>query len=493
MRIACIHIPQFALQSATRVDPALRGEAVAVVSGVTSSEAGRQAAGVLHAPIVLACSRAAWAQGVRLGMTVPAVRSLSSDIQIVTGDAAVDRETVRAIADTLLGVAAVVDTGGRVGAGGAHLAMYAEVPAKTRGATFGDRVLELLEEVGVTARVGIADDRFTAWVAAAHSGHEERGVITVPRGGSAAFLAPRSLSLLAISPEVQHMLEALGVRTLGEFAALPAPSVARPLEADYQALARGESDALLRPYTPEAPIREEVTVSGGNVLELQDLLPASEHAAGLSVAAAIALVARRIHLRLEGRGRAAARLDIMALGRDGTMRELPVTLAQGAWDADELGHVIANALEPVSAEHTTAHDDWRVRVVVAGEVVRGSEMTETAEIFAEGSQPYAHELYVASATPAADRVPTRRHNSTASQVGVTRHARHRHAADHPSTEPLGPLAVVLSSSGSLFALSPPGGTAERRDAHRRTRRGKQRRTRPTALAQPRLFDRTSSK
>ncbi|MBL0218697.1 MAG: hypothetical protein IPQ07_33080 [Myxococcales bacterium] len=46
------------------------------------------------------------------------------------------------------------------------------------------------------------------------------------------------LSLLAITPEVQHMLEALGVRTLGGFAALPAFS-RPPARADYRALARG--------------------------------------------------------------------------------------------------------------------------------------------------------------------------------------------------------------------------------------------------------------
>jgi hypothetical protein len=58
-----------------------------------------------------------------------------------------------------------------------------------------------------------------------------------------------------------------------------------------------------------------------------------------------------------------------------------------------------------------------------------------------------------------------------------------------------PLAVVLASSGSLFALSPPGvpEARDRRDAHRRTRRGKQRRARPTPQVQPRLFDRSSTK
>jgi nucleotidyltransferase/DNA polymerase involved in DNA repair len=501
MRIACIHIPQFALQSATRTDPALRGAAVAVVSGV---EPGREAAGVLHAPIVLACSRAAWGRGVRIGMTATAARGLAPDIEIVTANPANERETVRAIADALLGVSPTVDAGGRVGAGGAHLAMYAEVPAKTRGAAFGERLLELVDELGLTARIGIADDRFTAWVAAAHGGAEERGVIAVPRGGSAAFLAPRPLSLLAISPEVQHMLEALGVRTLGEFAALPAPSVARPLEADYQALARGESDARLRPYTPEAPIREEVAVSADNVLDLQDLLPANEQSRGLSFAAAVALVSRRIGLRLAGRGRAAVRLEITAISRDGS-REVPVTLDRALADAEELGHVITPALESVAAEHASLHDDWRLRVAVVGEVVLGSELESTyaadaaaSPIFAEGSTRHAALAPPAEPAPGAAAVARPEHGGAADHDArdmgsdARLRDRDRRTLDHPPAQPIDPLAVVLSSSGSLFALSPPTTLrAERRDAHRGMRRGKQRRSRPTPSAQPRLFDRVS--
>src|SRR3569832_1434390 len=281
MRIACLHIPQYALQCATRVDPSLRGPAagagaaIAMVDAQGPSPRIAAGSGPLHAPVVVACSRAAWALGVRLGMTATAARSISSEISVVAVDAAAEREAVRAIADALLALTPVVDLGGRVGAGGAHLAMYAEVPQKMRGHTFGERALERLAELGLTGRIGIADDRFTAWVAAAygadapaHSAEaraQDHGIVTmVPRGGSAAFLAPRPLSLLAISPEVQHMLEALGVRTLGEFAALPAPSVARPLEADYRALdspgsrgggraRRRRGDGAGRPAGPHLP------------------------------------------------------------------------------------------------------------------------------------------------------------------------------------------------------------------------------------------------
>src|SRR5687767_5854776 len=275
MRIACVHIPQFALQAVTRVDPALRGAAIIVVGPLT------------RGPVVLAYSRAAHALGARIGMSATAARALSPDLELVTADAHLERDTTRAIADVLLSLSPIVDVGGRVGPGGAHRAIYCEVPAKTRGTSFGDRLIERPAALGLTARVGIADDRFTAWVAASSPTDTTdpdsiNTVVSVPRGGSAAFLAPRPLSLLAITPEVQHMLEALGVHTVGEFAALPSPTVSSRFEADYQALARGESGNALRPYSPDSPIREDAII----------------HAAGsdpsLSVPAAVALLAERI-------------------------------------------------------------------------------------------------------------------------------------------------------------------------------------------------------
>src|SRR5262245_13011687 len=108
MRIACLHIPQFSLQCVTRVrrsTPALIDAAIAVACG----------------PTVLACSRAAWALWARVGMTAAAARTLSPDLEIVSADAQLERDTVRAIADAMLAHTAVVDLGGRTG-NGAHLA-----------------------------------------------------------------------------------------------------------------------------------------------------------------------------------------------------------------------------------------------------------------------------------------------------------------------------------------------------------------------------------
>jgi hypothetical protein len=515
MRIACVHVPQFALQTLTRIDPSLRGVPVAVVgSGIDPSTYGAGAVAALTSPVVQACSRAAWALGVRVGMTATAANATApGQLRVVSGDQALERETVRAIADALLSVSPLVDVGGRLGPGGAHLAMYCEVPSKTRGTSFGDKLVELLATLGLTARIGIADDRFTAWVAAAHgaivarradkpdgcrarSGAEgaaqvidkgaglldETGVVSVPRGGSAAFLAPRPLSLLAITPEVQHMLEALGVRTLGEFAALPAPSVARrPVEADYQALARGDSGQSLRPYAPEAPIREDVVLS------------ATE--GGLSTSAAIAHLAERISARLAGRGRGAARLEVMLSGASGeqvvpilpgvTLREerlsrglvpvsdlaAPVSESRGASASsgtfgsarrivesiDELADAIGLAIDPEAA------NPWRLRVTVTGEAI---------------------------ASDASDEVAAQRTRANDAAVDAF-------TADATATLDL--LDVVLSSTGGAsdsgtWRLTPPGHPQslrdERRDAHRRTQRGKaaeRRRTRDREFVQARLF------
>jgi protein ImuB len=116
---------------------------------------------------------------------------------------------------------------------------------------------------GLSCRVGIADGPFAAELAAA------RGVV-VPPGASAAFLAPLPVSSLAFcgvsttstvvkapqnaaAAELADLLQRLGIRTLGDLAALPAPAVLGRfgLEgATAHRLARGLDDRPLRARTP---------------------------------------------------------------------------------------------------------------------------------------------------------------------------------------------------------------------------------------------------
>lgn len=328
MRIACVYVPHISLQAAVRRRPALRKHAVAIVSGGPSSS-------------VTACSRSAFAAGIRIGMPAYAVRQRAAepDLLVETRDLDAEEQLEAALAEALYAVSGrveaeelrrkLVPVSARgedapwLGAG----TLFAEVPTGMRGATFGGRVQELASALGITVRVGIADDRFTAWVAARHGGHAEDEVVAVPRGGSAAFLAPQPLYLLDISPEVQQMLAALGVRTLGEFASLPAPSVARHWDVDFQALARGEGGSALHPYQPQRlPLREDLVLG-----------------AEASLGEAVSALADRIALRLAGRGAAATALELTletARGVETSSLGLVPPLEEAQALADRIGRAI---------------------------------------------------------------------------------------------------------------------------------------------------------
>ncbi|MHB8682024.1 MAG: hypothetical protein ACYDA2_08020 [Acidimicrobiales bacterium] len=111
------------------------------------------------------------------------------------------------------------------------------------------RLLEALAEVTGTepaagpplARVGIADGLFAAGLAARAADPDP---VVVPPGASRAFLAPMALEVLE-RPELADLLWRLGIRTLGQLAALPTRHVLARLGnegARCQALARAEDD-----------------------------------------------------------------------------------------------------------------------------------------------------------------------------------------------------------------------------------------------------------
>ena len=131
------------------------------------------------------------------------------------------------------------------------------LPARGPARFFGgeeavvSRLAETVDEEAA-ATIGVADGLFAATLAA-------RAELIVPPGGTAGFLAPRSVATLA-RPDLAVTLQRLGVTTLGQLAALPAANISDRFGADAAAchtVARGESGELagLRDRTIERRLR----------------------------------------------------------------------------------------------------------------------------------------------------------------------------------------------------------------------------------------------
>ncbi|MDQ2901120.1 MAG: DNA polymerase Y family protein [Acidobacteriota bacterium] len=94
--------------------------------------------------------------------------------------------------------------------------------------------------------------------AAIHAARGIPGISIIPPGNEAAVLAPLPLNLLGGAPDIAAILDQWGIRTFGEFAALPDLGIAARLGPEgvhLQKLARGEGNRPLRP--PETQLRFE--------------------------------------------------------------------------------------------------------------------------------------------------------------------------------------------------------------------------------------------
>ncbi len=336
MRIASIHLPSFPLQIHVRTAPHLAGKAFAITTAHQR---------------VLCCSRKAWMKGVRSTMTVVQARALAPDTLFLNADLNLYRQALIALAESLLTHSTAIDIGNQYQQPhnlNAHASIYLRVPPKRRAQRYGERLLAELRTHGYRARAGIADDRFTAWVAAVtgktsslpitNAGPKagskttsvplfEQVTQVVARGGSAAYLKPLTIELLPLTESVRSMLSTLGVHTLGEFAALPAPTVNRPRHhrrrgcqsehlngscpwgLDYQRLARGLDPSELHRFTPAQIIVEHIQLNR----PISTLGPLSFMLRPL---------ADRICKRLTGRGLAVTQLLLFLQGPD---RDLDIT------------------------------------------------------------------------------------------------------------------------------------------------------------------------
>ena len=380
--IVCVLYPRFELLAALGDRRALLSEPAAL-----APEAGReQVVGEVSAP--------AEAYGIVRGMRLGEAMSRCPALRLVAPDPEGVRSLWGAVLDRLEGIGAEVESDH---AGAAFFAA-----AGLHGIHGGDLTGVLAaarRALGAGARIGVAPSRFASHAAALQARPRRRSRPASPqaRPGSAVvveavaardFLAPLPVSLLRTRPELQalpEVLERLGIRTLGELAALPSRAVAERfghpglLALD---LSRGR-DTPLDPRRPFEPVVERLD------------LP--EAASGQQLERALELLIARVLARRERRGRSLRGLAVSARFVAGGTWRTAVTLRHASADPARIRLALAQKLAELPAPSESlaleveafgppAHDQGRlldeadtVRRARLGEAVRQARQAAGAD------------------------------------------------------------------------------------------------------------------
>lgn len=332
--VVCVLIPRFALVAALRARRELLGEPVAL-----GPEPGGPA-------IVGEVAPAAEAFGVAPGMRMGEALARCPSLQLVPPDPEAVTWLWGDALDRLEGMGAAMESD-HPGEG------YFEAEGLLR--LHDDRVEAVmaaarraLAEGGISGvRIAASTCRFSARVAALERGRRRRSARGRPSPPPLVearevvrFLAPQPVALLRARPELGELpgvLEMLGIRTLGELAALPSHALAERfghpglLALD---LAQGR-DTAIAPRRPAERVHER--------LGLPDA------ASGPQLEHALELLLARLLARPERRGRSLRGLAVSARFVEGGGWRRSVTLRQASADPERLRLAIVPRLAELPA------------------------------------------------------------------------------------------------------------------------------------------------
>ncbi|MBV8172396.1 MAG: DNA polymerase Y family protein [Candidatus Eremiobacteraeota bacterium] len=384
-RIACLVLPQFSVEVCLRTKPSLKGRPIAIAQGEARREivcAGRTSIGVVP------------------GMTPKQARAACPGLVVVARDENAELAATSELLDAL-------ETCGPLVEGSAPGICYFDAALLPGGeaAALGAAV-SLASELGFTCAAAIADDKFSARCAALVAGG---GVSIVPAGGAAAFLAPLSINLLALAAGDAQRLDLLGLRTLGQLAALPAGPLALRFgerARRYRQLARGADDEPLQPRSVTAHYENRFAFDGA-VDRLEPVL--------FALRGCLATVAAR----LAGCAQTCDRFDV-ALEFSAESVTVPVLLAEPTASAETMFHLARIALE--SREMLESIAAIAVRVTPCGQappqlsLFDGSAASRKAAVAATIARLQAalgrDEVVTMVPAPARSRLPERMQQAT---------------------------------------------------------------------------------
>lgn len=294
MRVAALWFPDWSVQ-AFRLE---QGRVAASDADAATSVTAAAPVIIARQHAVLTCCRVARAAGVRRGMRLRQAQALCPEAVVAEHNPERDGALFAGVVSALDAVASSIEVL-RPGL----VVVDAAAAARFHGGE--DTAVEMLIDAALfDYLVGVADEIATAVIAARHAG---RGTV-VPAGGSARFLRGQSVQVLRAEPalgveaELVDMLGRLGLRTLGEVAALDSAQVANRFGqhgARAHAIARAVADRRVAPELEHPEL--SVALQPEDPIERVD-----------AAAFAARQLAAQLHERLVQAGAVCLRLKVVA-------------------------------------------------------------------------------------------------------------------------------------------------------------------------------------
>ena len=269
-RVACVRIPRFPVGAVWRANQGpkqlglgLTAEPAPAPKADDAMHWDERLLALADGNKLRAVSGAAGRARVRAGMTVTEARARCTRLEVLPWDEI-------AIAGALTrATAALIQASPHVSPAGAVNGTW-WVGATGFDAIGGERTLArtllgIAQRWHPLARVAIADSCAAARAATWRKvGPGEIGAFCIPSGGDAAFLAPLPLAFLPLDEELVATLDALGIRTVGTFAALPVADVERRWgQAGLSAWRLAQGDDPRRPVLARLEADRSVTAELG--------------------------------------------------------------------------------------------------------------------------------------------------------------------------------------------------------------------------------------
>jgi len=247
---ACVFVPWFTVAAEERCDPALREQALVIVTTATMPArrpSGRKrTAPRTSIPRVVEAGPLAREAGVRPGMTETEAHARCP--ALVTRALCVEHVNAahQAMLDAALAVSPRVED---AGAGIVHVDIVGLASLVGDEHAVAERLLRQTSAVGLHSCVGVAGTRTAARIAARMGPR----TVVIPLGHERAALAGVDLGVLDLPARLMDTFVNWGVRTLGDLAGLPRDGVVARLGAEGLAAheaALGLDGTPFRPYLP---------------------------------------------------------------------------------------------------------------------------------------------------------------------------------------------------------------------------------------------------